>query len=89
MGNNPRRIPTGRAPTVLQMDRDTAEREAQRLAAAHPDKRFAIFAAVSVAKVVTLPTHTTLSGEEIGNRQVPLLLDFADSATAADLEIPF
>lgn len=70
----PRGIPAERRPAVLQPDRETAEREAQRLAAAHPGKRFAIFECNALATTVQIPTHTTVGGQVFQHRQAAVLL---------------
>lgn len=83
LGTAPLRIPMGGMPTVLQPDRETAEREAKRLAAEHPEKTFAVFECHVVARAVDVPSHVTLSGRVWQTRKVPTLLEVDDS------EIPF
>ncbi len=46
-----KRIPEPRKPAMLQPDRDTAEAEAKRLAAAHPGRKFAVFEACVVGNL--------------------------------------
>lgn len=84
-GAGPVRIPLGRQPAVLQPDLETAEREAQRLASTKGSgKVFVIFQAVAAARMVTVPTHTTLGGKTTGERLVAKLLDLGE-----DDGIPF
>ncbi len=80
----PRGIPAERRPAVLQPDRDTAEREALRLATAHPGKRFAIFECNALATTVQIPSHTTVGGQVFQHRTTAVLL-----AVGASDEIPF
>jgi hypothetical protein len=80
---SPLRIPVDARPTVMQPSRTIAEQEAKRLAAVHPDKRFAIFEAQAVATGVDVPTHVTVGGHVWASRKVPVLLEIDDS------EIPF
>lgn len=82
--NEPQRVPVERRPTMLQPDRATAEAEAQRLARAHPTRRFVIFEAAAAAVTVKVPTHTTVSGQPWGERTVAVLLDIGE-----DDGIPF
>jgi hypothetical protein len=63
MGTKRTHIPSGMQPTVLQIDRDNAAEEAKRLAAAHPDRSFAIFEAIQLAMTIEVPSHITMSGE--------------------------
>lgn len=72
------------APTVLQPSRETAEREAARLAKAHPGKRFAVFAVTTLAEAREVPTHVTLGGQVLQRR----LEAFVTPVTDAD-QIPF
>lgn len=66
-------IPEVRRPTILQGDREVADAEALRLAAAHPGRYFAVFEAVRVAYTVKAPTHVTLGGKVFAERDVPAL----------------
>jgi hypothetical protein len=88
IGDGPRRIPEFRRPTVLQPDRETAEKEALRLAAAHPGRRFVIFEPVSQGITVKVPTHVTLGGKTIVERDKAMLVVITD-ATEADDDLPF
>ena len=56
-------IPEVKRPTVLQANRPAAEREAQRLAKAHPNRQFAIFEAVAAGITIKVPTHVNLKGD--------------------------
>lgn len=69
------RIPADRRPTMLHRDRAVAETEAKRLASAHPGSRFAIFEACVVALTVNVPTHMTLNGRIVAERQQAQLFD--------------
>jgi len=62
----------GKRPTVIQPDRDTAEREAVRLANANPGHRFAVFTVVGVVETTTVPTHITLGGKVISTTTKPV-----------------
>lgn len=66
-------IPTDRRPTILQQDRETAEREALRLAGEHPGRRFVVFAPIAVGVTAKVPTHVSVSGKVILERSVPAL----------------
>lgn len=77
-----RLIHANRRPTMLQPDRDTAEREALRLARAHPQGLFVLFAPVAMAKRVPEATHVNLRGEVIRHAGVVRLLVIGD-------QIPF
>jgi len=81
----PLRIPENRKPTMLQPDRETAEEEARRLAAAKGgDRVFVVFEAAAAVRMVTIPTHTTLGGKTTGERRVAQVLDLGE-----DDGIPF
>ena len=84
-GGGTRVIPPVRRPTVLQPDRETAEREALRLARVHPGARFVVFEAVAAGITVKVPTHTTLGGKVVAEGDVPTLVHFKDE----DDGIPF
>lgn len=83
LASKPLRIPQERRPAVVQPDRETAEREAKRLAQCHPGKRFAIFEAHVEGRTVEVASHINLKGEVWMTRKVPALLEIDDS------EIPF
>jgi hypothetical protein len=72
-------LPAGRAPTVLQADRATAEKEVERLALRHPDGRFVVFEGVSAACAVDIPTGLYPDGNVSHAtrecRIVPLVVD--------------
>lgn len=78
-----RRIPTGKQPSVLHPSREIAEAEALRLNQAHPDQRFAVFEAVTVAHSVRVPTHITLGGAIIAERNMPALVEIGEE------DVPF
>lgn len=78
-------IPAHRQPTVLQRDRDAAEREALRLARERPDGLFVLFAPVAIAKRVPEATHVNIRGEIMRNANVARLLPIF----GPDDEVPF
>lgn len=83
----PVRIPSGRQPAILQPDRETAEREAMRLAQCKgAGKVFVIFEAVAAARLVTVHSHTTLGGKLTGEQLLPRVLDLGEDDPN---EIPF
>ena len=83
--SGPVRIPSGRHPAILQPSLEVAEEEAKRLASAKGSgKVFVIFQAVAAARLVTVPTHTTLGGQLTGERLVAKVLDLGE-----DDGIPF
>lgn len=71
-------IPQPRRPTMLQPDRETAEREAVRLAAAHPGKRFVVFSPVSVGLTIKVPSHVTMSGRTFMESERAVLAKLGD-----------
>lgn len=81
----PRRIPPGKAPTVLQPSREVAEGEAKRLAREHLGRRFVVFQAVAVGTRVQIPTHVNLRGEVLASRREPAVLPLGEAPD----EIPF
>lgn len=81
----PRRIPAGKAPTILQPTREMAEGEAKRLAREHIGRRFVVFQAVAVGTRVEIPTHINLRGETLARRLEPVVLQLGDAPD----EIPF
>jgi len=83
--SSPLQIPPNRRPTMLQPDRETAEREALRLAREHPRGRFVVFEAVAAGITAKVPTHTTLSGKVVAERDIATLVHFKDE----DDGIPF
>lgn len=83
----PVRIPQARQPAILQPDRETAEREAMRLAQTKgAGKVFVIFEAVAAARMVTVHSHTTLGGKLTGEQLLPRVLDLGEDNLD---EIPF
>jgi hypothetical protein len=72
------KIPPGRGPTVLHCSRGIAEREALRLAKAHPGKVFALFEPVAAGVSSTVPTHVTIGGQVVQSRTEAHLADIAD-----------
>ena len=85
-GAGPVRIPQDRRAAVLQPDRDTAEREAKRLAdRAGPGRIFVIFEAVAAARLVAVHSHTTLGGKLTGEQLLPRVLDLGEDGG----DIPF
>lgn len=65
-------IAVGKRPTVIQPDRETAEREAVRLAQANPGHRFAVFTFAGVVETTTVPTHITLGGKVVSTTTKPV-----------------
>jgi hypothetical protein len=57
------RVPEYKRPTVLRLDRPSAEVEAMRLAKANPGRQFAIFEAVSMGITIKVPTHVNIAGK--------------------------
>lgn len=80
-------IPAVRRPTMLQPDRETAEREALRLTEMHPGRRFVVFAPVSAGVTAKIPTHVTLGGKVFAERHQATLVEFGEEPD--DDGIPF
>lgn len=78
------KVPPLHAPTVVQPDRETAEREALRLAREHPGKTFVVFQACIAAVGRRVPSHITLGGQVVREHIVPAL-----TAIEGDQDIPF
>jgi len=78
-----KRLPEDNRPTVLQPDRDTAEKEAKRLARISPNKRFCILEAQVVATTIEVPSHITVSGNVWNTRREAVLVEINDG------EVPF
>lgn len=80
-------IPASKRPTVLQADRDRAEREALRLCREHMGGLFVVFAPLALAKRVPEATHVNLRGEVLQTHNVARLLTIGQPDDASD--IPF
>lgn len=65
-------IPEGKRPTVMQPDRDTAEREASRLCRRFPGRRFAVLELAGVVQAKEVPTHVTLGGAVVASALRPV-----------------
>lgn len=76
--NAPYIIPEARRPTMLQVDRKTAEREALRLATMHPGKVFVVFAPVCAGITAKVPTHVNINGDVVATRQVPAISEIGE-----------
>ena len=81
-------IPAGKRPTVLQADRDLAEREALRLCREHMGGLFVVFAPVALAKRVPEATHVNLQGQTLRTSNVARLLTIGEPGDD-DSDIPF
>jgi hypothetical protein len=86
--SKPRRIPADRRPTVLQADRDAAERELLRLAKRYPNRTFLLFEPTAKGVTIKVPTHHTLAGKVIGERAETLLVKVSDVGELDD-DLPF
>lgn len=73
-----RRIAAGRQPSVLHPSREIAEAEALRLSAASPGRTFAIFELSGAATSVKVPTHITLGGKVVAERDMPSLVEVGE-----------
>jgi hypothetical protein len=82
-------IPADRRPTVLQKDREAAERECLRLAREHSGGLFVLFAPVALAKRLPEASHVNLRGEVLRTSNVARLLPIAGSPGHEDWDIPF
>lgn len=73
-------IPSEKRPTVLQPDRETADREVVRLARMNPGRRFAVFEACAMGITIDVPTHISITGEVIltGKQAVLVRVDEDD-----------
>ena len=80
-------IPASKRPTVLQADRDRAEREALRLCREHMGGLFVVFAPIALAKRVPEATHVNLRGEVLQTTNVARLLTIGQPDD--DSDIPF
>ncbi|MBL8370033.1 MAG: hypothetical protein JNK28_01440 [Burkholderiaceae bacterium] len=78
------KVPPLLVPTVVQPDRETAEREALRLAREHPGKTFVVFQASVGAVGRRVPSHITLGGQVVREHIVTELADIE-----GDQDIPF
>lgn len=80
----PLRMDPAKRPSILQPDRKTGEAELQRLALAHPGRRFVLFEAAVAATTTKVSIHTTVNGQLWGERSIAVLLDIGE-----DDGIPF
>lgn len=78
-------IPMHRRPTMLQTSQEVAEQEALRLARAHPERRFVVFAATAAGITTKVPTHITVGGQVFHERSVAALVEIGDP----DDDLPF
>lgn len=83
-----RHIPERRRPTMLQPSREVAEQEALRLARMHPGSRFVVFAPVMQGVTVKVPTHVTLAGKTMVERDQALLVAIKEPEEVDD-DLPF
>lgn len=81
-------IPPHKRPTVLQADRERAERECLRLAQMH-NGLFVLFAPVAMAKRVGEVTHVNIRGQELRRRSVYRLLTIDAGGATDDADVPF
>lgn len=88
-GEGPQRIPEVRRPTVLQLDRETAEKEALRLAQEHPGRRFVVFQAMAAGTTVEVPTHMTLGVKVVACRHQPTIVQLGPEARDEEDDLPF
>lgn len=65
------RIPFAARSTILHADQSTAEREAVRLALAHPGNRYAVFTLHGIVQTKEVPTHISLGGKVIATSNRP------------------
>jgi hypothetical protein len=68
-------IPIGKRPSALIPSRAHAETEAKRLASASPGRRFAIFEACLLVTTVKVPTHITVGGAVVAEREMAHLVE--------------
>lgn len=80
-------IPADKRPTVLQADRERAEREVLRLAREHASGLFVLFAPVAIGKRVPEASHVNLRGEVLRSVHVARLLPILQADDESD--IPF
>ncbi len=81
-------IPDRRRPSMLQPDRETAEREALRLADRYPGGRFVVFAPVTQGVTVKVPTHVTMAGKAVVERNQAVLVAIKEAGEVDD-DLPF
>lgn len=81
-------IPVNKRPTVMQADRERAEREALRLCREHMGGLFVVFAPVALAKRVPEASHVNLKGEILRTSNVARLLTIGEPGDE-DGDIPF
>lgn len=82
-------IPLHKRPTVLQADRDMAERECLRLARCHGGGLFVLFAPVAIARRVAQASHVNIRGEPVRTSDVVRLLPIAGGSLDLDHDVPF
>lgn len=84
-------LPLRWRPTVVQAGRATADREALRLAKAHPDRRFFVFEAVAAGLTIKVPTHVSISGRVLVEGSTAALVQIGESTPIhnMDRDIPF
>ncbi len=78
-------IPADKRPTVLQADRERAEREVLRLAREHMGGLFVLFAPVAIGKRVPEASHVNIRGQVLRTANVVRLLPIAQPGD----EVPF
>lgn len=84
----PKRIPVDCRPTVLQADREAAERELMRLAKRYPRNTFLLFEPTAKGVTIKVPTHVTIAGRIVAERDETLLVKVQDVADLDD-DLPF
>jgi len=81
----PKRIPADCRPTVLQTDREAAERELMRLAKSYPRRTFILFEPAAKGVTIKVPTHATIAGRVVAERVETLLVKIQEQDLDDDL----
>jgi hypothetical protein len=83
--SKPKRIPAECRPTVLQSDREAAERELLRLAKRYPRNTFVLFEPAAKGVTIKVPTHHNIAGRVMAERDETLLVKITEQDFDDDL----